>query len=70
MFGTITVTLAELSERDPVKGGVGLPSRGLEVGKGFFLDGDDRDLVAEVTGALQCEEGEFAVAGDDAYACH
>ena len=62
--------LAELSEGDPVEGGVGLPRRGLEVGERFFLDGDDRDLVAEVTGALQCEERKFAVAGDDADACH
>ena len=48
--------LAQLSQGDPVKGGVGLPRRGLEVGERLFLDGDHRDLVAKVTGALQCEE--------------
>ena len=62
--------LAELSERDPVQRRAGLPRRLLEVGEGFLLDGDDGDLVTEITGALQCEKGKLAVAGDEADACH
>ena len=43
---------------------------GLQLGKGFLLDGDDGDVVAETAGALQREEGKPAVAGDEAYAGH
>ena len=62
--------LAELAERDPVQRRAGLPGRLLQVGEGFLLDGDDDDLVTEITGALQCEKRKLAVAGDEADACH
>ena len=48
----------------------GFPGDFLEIGEGLFLDGDDRDLVTEITGALECEKGKLAVAGDKADACH
>ncbi len=35
---------------------------------GFFLDGDDGDLVAQLAGAFEGQEREAAVAGDQAVA--
>ena len=43
-----------------------LARRAFEVGERLLLDRDDRDLVAEITGALEDEKGKFSVAGDDA----
>ena len=43
-----------------------LARRVLEVGERLFLDRDDRDVVAEIAGALEGEKGKLAVAGDDA----
>ena len=46
------------------------PGSLLQVGEGFLFDGDDDDLVTEVTGTLQCEKRKLAVAGDEADARH
>ena len=62
--------LAQLAERHPVQRRAGLPGGLLQVGEGLLLDGDDGDLVTEITGALQCEKRKLAVAGDEADACH
>ena len=62
--------LAKLAEGHPMQRRPGRAGGLLQFGEGLFLDGDDGDLVAEVTSALQCEEGKLAVAGDEADARH
>ena len=44
--------------------------RGLEVGKGFFLERDDRDVVAGAARGIEDEKREPAVAGDQTEAGH
>ena len=57
--------LAELPERDPVQRGRGRPRRDVgEIGKGFFLEGDDGHVVAGAARGVEDEEREAAVAGD------
>ena len=38
----------------------------VEIGKGFFLEGDDGDVVAGAARGVEDEEGKAAVAGDQA----
>ena len=57
--------LPELSERDPVQRRRRRPGRQVgEIGKRFFLDGDDGDVVARAARGVEDEKGKTAVAGD------
>jgi len=50
--------------------GAGAARGVLELGEGFFFHGHDGDVMPEAAGALQDEEGEPAVAGDQTDAGH
>jgi hypothetical protein len=63
---------AQLTERDPVYRG-GRQARGgrlLEVGRGLFLDGDNRHLVAHRASGVEHEKGKPAVAGNQSQLHH
>src|ERR1035437_7094878 len=56
--------LAELAEGDPVAA----RRQGFHLLGGFFLDGDDGDVIPELPGAFEGEQREAAVAGDQSVA--
>jgi hypothetical protein len=59
-----------VAEGNPVKVRLRLLSSLLELGKSFFLNGHDRDLVAKTPGALQSKERESAVTSDKTDPAH
>ncbi len=58
------MSLLSCAERDPVAA----RRQRFHVGRGFFLDGDDGDVVPQAARAFQRQQGEAAVSGDETVA--